>query len=157
LTLFINNRDGGSIGSIARISCHIAGAFITQDDDALIGISNRNNGPGAGTIGGDATVNIKANSISVGGMLDAFVTANGGRIGGVGLLQLSATGDIHSGVGSLLQVQSDAFNGSGGPLIPGVIGSDALLSLSASNLTSDGFIENDIFNNGGGTFLVTLS
>jgi len=150
LTLFINNRDGGSIGSFALISCNIAGAFITQADDALIGISNRNDGPGGGTIAGAATVNIQANSISAGGMLDAFVTSNGGRIGGVGLLLLSATGDIHSGVGSLLQVQSDAFNGSGGPLTPGVIGSDALLSVSASNLTSDGFIENDIFNNGGG-------
>jgi FecR protein len=149
LNLFINNRDGGTIGSSAQVAANVESALTTQGD-AAIGITNRNDGPGGGTIRTDAIVSLQANSVSVGGLLDAFVSANGGQIGGMGSLLLRAPGDIHSGGGTLLQVQDDSFNGSGGPLTPGVIGSNALLTVSASNLTSDAFIETDIFNNAGG-------
>jgi FecR protein len=149
LNLLINNRDG-AIGSSAQLLANLTGA-LTTSGDANIGITNRNDGGGGGSTSTDAIVNVQANSISVGGFLDGFVTANGGQIGGMASLLLSATGDIHSGSGgTLLQVQSDAFNGNGGPLTPGVIDSDAVLGVSASNLTSDAFIQADIFNDDSG-------
>ena len=43
---FINNRDGGSIGSGAEVDFNIGGALTTQDD-ATFAISNRNDSPGA--------------------------------------------------------------------------------------------------------------
>jgi FecR protein len=149
LTAFINNRDGGSIGSSAQVLVDVAGALSTQGD-ATIGISNRNDGAGGGTVGGDATVSVQANSISVGGFLTSFVAANGGQINGQASLTFNVAGDIQSGTGTEFDLQSDAFNSSGGPLTPGLIASDAVLSITAANLTSGGFIESDIFNNGGG-------
>src|SRR5207302_6983215 len=112
--------------------------------------SNRNDGAGGGTTAGDAIVSVLANSMAVNGLLNGFVSANGGQIGGTGVLIFNVAGDIHAGAGMLFQTQSDAYNGSGGALTPGSIGSDAIVNVNASNLTSDAFIEADLFNNGGG-------
>jgi FecR protein len=149
LNAFINNRNGGSIGSSAQVLLNISGALNTQGD-ATVGTSNRNDGGGGGTTTGNAIVNVQANSISVGGTLTGFVTANGGQIGGTGSLTFNVAGNIDAGAGLLFQTQSDAYNGSGGALTPGSIGSDAIIGVRASNLTSGGFIESDLFNNGGG-------
>ena len=73
-----------------------------------------------------------------------------GGNGGTGAVVLTVEGDIHAGAGMLVQTQSTAYNGSGGALTPGSIGSDAIIKITASNLTSDAFIEADLFNNGGG-------
>ncbi|PYI42538.1 MAG: hypothetical protein DMC57_06050, partial [Verrucomicrobia bacterium] len=149
LNALINNRNTGSIGSSAQILLNISGALTTQGD-ATIGTSNRNDGAGGGTTAGGAIVNVNANSIAVNGLLDGFVSANGGQIGGTGAVVFNVAGDIHAGAGMLFQTQSDAYNGSGGALTPGSIGSDAIINITASNLTSDAFIEADLFNNGGG-------
>src|SRR5438477_8100531 len=149
LNALINNRNTGSIGSSAQILLNISGALATQGD-ATIGISNRNVGAGGGTTAGGAIVNVNANRIAVNGLLDGFVSANGGQIGGTGAVVFNVAGDIHAGAGMLFQTQSDAYNGSGGALTPGSIGSDAIINITASNLTSDAFIEADLFNNGGG-------
>lgn len=145
LNVFINNRDGGSIGTFANVACNILGN-LTIAGDANIGTSNRNDGLGGGTMGTDSLVTVQANSISVGGLLSGFVSANaGGSIGNVGLLQFNTTGDIHSGGGTSLLVQSTAFNVIPGPVIaPGFIGSDALLTVTAADLTSDGFIDAEV-------------
>src|SRR5205085_2822840 len=61
------------------------------------------------------------------------------------------TGDLHSGAGMFFETQATAFNGSGGPLTPGFIGSDALVGVNAGgNITSDGFIDGDILTLNGG-------
>ena len=70
LNMFINNRNGGSIGSSAQVLCNLNGALTTQGD-VNIGSSNRNDGLGGGTMATDALVNIQANSISVGGVSTA--------------------------------------------------------------------------------------
>ena len=149
LNALINNRNTGSIGSSAQILLNISGALTTLGD-ATIGTSNRNDGAGGGTTAGGAIVNVNANSIAVNGLLDGFVSANGGQIGGTGAVVFNVAGDIHAGAGMLFQTQSTAYNGSGGALTPGSIGSDAIINITASNLTSDAFIEADLFNNGGG-------
>jgi hypothetical protein len=149
--MFINNRNGGSIGSSAQVLCNLTGALTTQGD-VNIGSSNRNDGLGGGTMATDALVNIQANSISVGGVFDGFVSANaGGRVGGLALIRLNVAGDIHSGGGTLLENQATGFNVVGGPFIaPGLIVGDALISVSAANLTSDAFISSDVSDQSGG-------
>jgi FecR protein len=151
LNLFVNNRNGGSIGSVANVACNILGN-LTIAGDANIGTSNRNDGLGGGTMGTDSFVTVQANSISVGGFLSGFVSANaGGHIGNVASLQFNATGDIHSGGGTSLLVQGTAFNTPNGPPVaPGFIGSDALLNVSASNVSSDGFLDAEVGIMGGG-------
>jgi FecR-like protein len=156
LNVLVNNRDSGSIGAAALLACNISGNLTTQGD-AIIGISNRNDGLGGGSIGGSATVTVQANNISVGGELDGFVSANGGHIGNIGALVFNVTGDLHSGAGMFFETQATAFNGSGGSLTPGFIGSDALVGVNAGvvgqsvgNITSDGFIDGDILTTNGG-------
>ena len=151
LNMFINNRNGGSIGSSAQVLCNLTGALTTQGD-VNIGSSNRNDGLGGGTMATDALVNIQANSISVGGVFDGFVSANaGGKVGGLALIQLNVGGDVHSGGGTLLENQATGFNVVGGPFIaPGLIVGDALISVSAANLTSDAFISSDVSEQSGG-------
>src|SRR5205823_103861 len=150
LNVFINNRDGGSIGSSAQVLCSTLGTLNVQGN-AAIGISNRNDGGGGGTTGTDAIVTVQADSISVGGELDGFVSANGGHIGNIGALVFNVTGDLHSGAGMSFATQAAAFNGSGGPLTPGSIGSEALVAVNAGgNITSDGFIDGDILTTNGG-------
>ena len=151
LNLFVNNRNGGSIGSVANVACNILGN-LTIAGDANIGTSNRNDGLGGGTMGTDSIVTVQANSISVGGFLSGFVSANaGGHIGNVASLQFNATGDIHSGGGTSLLVQGTAFNTPNGPPVaPGFIGSDALLNVSASNVSSDGSLDAEVGILGGG-------
>src|SRR6476659_9306791 len=150
LNLFVNNRNGGSIGSSAQVLCNLTGALTTQGD-VNIGSSNRNDGLGGGTMATDALVNIQANSISVGGVFDGFVSANaGGRVGGLALIGLNVAGDVHSGGGTLLENQATGFNVVGGPFIAsGLIVGDALISVSAANLTSDAFISSDVSDNSG--------
>jgi len=149
LNVFINNRDGGSIGSSVQVLCSTLGALNIQGN-AAIGISNLNDGGGGGTTGTDAIVTVQANSISVGGELDGFVSANGGHIGNIGALVFNVTGNLHSGAGMFFETQAAAFNGSGGPLTPGFIGSNALVGVNAGSITSDGFIDGDILTTNGG-------
>src|SRR5438067_10318519 len=156
LNVFINNRDGGSIGSSAQVLCSTLGTLNVQGN-AAIGISNRNDGGGGGTTGTDAIVTVQAGSISVGGELDGFVSANGGHIGNIGALVFNVTGDLHSGAGMFFETQATAFNGSGGPLTPGFIGSDALVGVNAGNITSDGFIDGDILTTNGGHIVGSAS
>ena len=149
LNVFINNRDGGSIGSSVQVLCSTLGALNIQGN-AAIGISNLNDGGGGGTTGTDAIVTVQANSISVGGELDGFVSANGGHIGNIGALVFNVTGNLHSGAGMFFETQAAASNGSGGPLTPGFIGSNALVGVNAGSITSDGFIDGDILTTNGG-------
>jgi hypothetical protein len=149
LNVLINNRNGGSIGAASQIVCDISGNLTTQGD-ATIGITNRNDGLGGGTIASDATVSVTANSISVGGSLQGFVSTNGGQIGNLALLQFSAVAGIQSVGDMLFHVQAVPFNGSGGALTPASIGAEALLSINAASITTNGFLGADLNTNGGG-------
>src|SRR4030095_13526066 len=91
---FINNHNTGSIGSGANLTFDIGGALVTQVDGTFV-ISNLNEGPGGGTIGSLASVDINAASISVGGFFQTFSGANGGgSITGSASNLVNATGDL---------------------------------------------------------------
>jgi hypothetical protein len=149
LNVLVNNRNGGSIGAASQIACSISGNLTTQGD-ATIGITNRNDGLGGGTIVSNATVAVNANSISVGGSLQGFVSTNGGQIGNLALLQFTAAAGIHSVGDMFFHLQAVPFNGGGGTLTPSSIGSEALLSINAASITTNGFLGADLNTNGGG-------
>ena len=92
-------------------------------------------------MGADAIVSVQAGSIAVGGQLNTFVSANGGgQIGDSARIQFDITGDINVTGGALFDLQATAYNIIGGPfLAPGMIGSDALINVNASNLISGAF------------------
>ena len=150
INALINNRNGGSIDSGALMIFNVGGALTTQGD-ATFGTSTRNDGSGGGSIASDAIVTILANSISVSGELDAFLSANGGgHIGTFALIQFITQGDLHSGTGTFFDLEATAYNTFSGPfLAPGIIGTDALINVSAGSVSSDGFLEADIFDRGG--------
>ena len=145
----INNRNGGSIGSFAQIAANILS--LTTTGDATFGVTNRNDGAGGGTVTTDATVNIQTGTADVGGLLTLFVSANGGgQIGSLGQIQMTADGSLHSAGGLLFDMQATGYNLFSGPFIaPGFIGTDATVTVFADSITTDGFIQADVFDRGG--------
>src|SRR5439155_4205294 len=79
----ITENQGGHIGTGGDITLQVSGGITTQGD-AVFQISNNDNGDGSGpgTIGSDATINVTAANISVGGSLFDDILNSGGVIGG---------------------------------------------------------------------------
>ena len=157
----VNNRNGGTIASGGNLIFNIGGALTTLHDgtDPLgypsslsLYVSNRYDNTLGSTIGSDATLNLHADSATIGGNLNAHIGDRGGTIGGNALLNFSVTHDI--------TVQGDAtwqiLNDSGTTInaaspIGGTIHGSANLQLSAANLTVPaGSLEVDILNKNGG-------
>jgi hypothetical protein len=137
----ITNDGGGHIGGNAIINVVASGA-INAGTDAFFSITNNQNGDGppAGTIGGDATINAGAANISTGGGLFAVIdNSGGGSIGGNADLEFSLTGD--------LTTQGDAsftIDNSNG----GTIGGNATIDVTAANITANS-LDVQIDNTGG--------
>ena len=127
----ISNDGGGHIGGNAIINV-VATGGINAATDAFFTITNNQNdqGPPAGTIGGDAAINVTAANVSTGGRLFAVIdNSGGGTIGGSADLAFGLTGDVTS--------QGDAtftINNSDG----GTIGGDAIISVNADNISTGG-------------------
>jgi len=128
LTAFINDRHAGSIGSSATLRLNIGRALSTTND-VFAGISMRNDGTGGGTIGSDATVNLSAGSISVGGFFQTFVTTNGGgSIQGDATNRVASGGDLTAQQGILVTIEDTIFGGTGN-FTGGHIGGNAIVTL----------------------------
>ena len=155
---FINNRNGGSIGSGANLTFNIGGALITQTnattgenagESLALLISNRNDGSGGGTISGDVTLTLNAASASIGGNLLAGISTNaGGNIAGSALNNVAIAGDLMTG-DAVFDVQNTGFNNTGF-LGGGTIGVDAVVNLSANNILAGGVLDVELDNDGGG-------
>ena len=135
---FVNNHNGGAIGSGADLTFNIGGALVTQGDATFV-ISNLNEGPGGGTIGSRASVDINAASISVGGFFQTFVGANGGgSIQGDAINTVNVSGDLTAQQGILVDIQDTGFNQINpiNFIAGGHIGGDATVTLAAQNITT---------------------
>jgi hypothetical protein len=162
ISVAINNRAGGVIDSGVSLTFNISGALTTLHDGTdyfgfpsslSLYISNRYANNTAGSfIGGNATLELHADSASIGGNLNALISDRGGTIDGNALLNFSVTNNV--------TVQGDAawqiLNDSGPDLnaaspIGGTIHGNANLLLSATNLTvTTGELDVQIFNKNGG-------
>ena len=155
---FINNRNGGSIGSGANLTFNIGGALTTQTnattgenagESLALLISNRNDGNGGGTISGDVSLTLNAASASIGGNLLAGISTNaGGNIAGSALNNVAIAGDLMTG-DAVFDVQNTGFNNTGF-LGGGTIGVDAVVNLSANNILAGGVLDVELDNDGGG-------
>ena len=150
LTLLLNNRDGGTIDGNGLVSLSTGGA-ITTTGDATVVISNRDDGGGFGTIGGNASVILTAASANIGGNLVVASPSEGagGQLASA-LVTVNVAGDVSTG-GSL---QFSAQNGGLNPLGEfhggGIINQDAVASLTAANVTIGDFFLGLISNLDGG-------
>ena len=169
MSVAINNRGGGVIGSGVNLTVNIGGAlttlhdgpdFIGNDESLSLAISSRyDNGTAGSFIGGDATLLFHSDSASIGGHLEVAISDRGGTIDGNALLGFTVTHDI-TVQGADITNQSAAgweiLNDSGdaqhaGTPIGGTIHGSATLLLSAANLTVPaGSLNVDILNKNGG-------
>ena len=134
----VNNHNGGAIGSGANLTFNIGGALVTQGDATFV-ISNLNEGPGGGTIGSLASLNMNAASISVGGFFQTFVGANGGgSIQGDAINTVNVSGDLTAQQGILVDIQDTGFNQINPTVFiaGGHIGGDATVTLAAQNIAT---------------------
>jgi hypothetical protein len=161
---FIDNRNGGSIGSDATISFNVSGAFTTQEDapEGVVGpgtqesltllISNRpDTAATSGVIGGNATISLTAASVSVGGILDAFISNRPGTIDGSALIHFQVSGDLISTEFTEFEIDNadDLSPPSGAG---GTINSNATINVSAGNIsTTGGSLDFFISNRGSST------
>ncbi|MFN2542444.1 MAG: beta strand repeat-containing protein, partial [Chthoniobacterales bacterium] len=151
-----NNRGGGQIDSSVDLSVNISGALTTlsQGTDFLgnpssftIDLASRYDDTMGNTakssIGGNATVDFHADSISIGGSFNAVLSDRGGTIGGNALLNFDTTHDITvSGPditdfdAATFQLLNDGGTGAGSAQSPfgGTIHGDATLQVGAANL-----------------------
>ncbi len=149
INLLINNRDSGSIGGDGTVSTNVSGALATTGDATFV-ISDRDDGGGAGTIGGNASVTLTAASANIGGNLIAATSeAAGGQMASA-LVAINVTGDITTGSGLQFSIQNGGFNPFGVFEGGGTIDQDAIASLTATNVTTGDFLTGLISNLDGG-------
>src|SRR5204863_3955379 len=120
------DNSGGTIGGSANLAFNLSGQLATQSDTSFT-INNYN----GGMIGVDAGMNVSAASISTVGSLFANILnfASGNIVGGADL-SLNLTGDITT-VGDATLLISN---------FGGTIGSDAVISVGAGNITATAFL-----------------
>jgi hypothetical protein len=114
-------------------------------------ISNRNDGSGGGTIGGDAVVSLSAASISVGGELLADVSTNSGGTDHRSAVDINTPGDFMTQGNLDIEIENAGFNVGSVFLRGGTVQTDAVINVSASNIsTANGYFNTVIANDGGG-------
>ena len=126
----IFNDGGGHIGGSAIMTVVASGA-INAGTDAFFTITNNQSTEGqpAGTIGGDAAINITAAGISTGGGLFPTIdNSGGGSIGGNASLAFSLTGDLTSQGDAIFTIDNSNA---------GTIGGNATIDVTATNITAN--------------------
>jgi hypothetical protein len=173
-SIAINNRGGGMIDSGVNLTINVGGALTTLEDgpdfigntaSLSVAISTRYDDTSGNTqksaIGGDATLNLHADSASIGGNLSVFVSNRGGTIGGNALLNFNTTNDVTvagtdvPGFSTAADIELLNDSGTTGVQSPfgGTIHGDATLQVSAANFTLTdpaGSLFADINNRNGG-------
>ena len=150
LSAFIDTQNGGSIGGFAAINGIVSGEVNIGSDASFLIVNDTNTDTGeGGTIGSNAEINVHAGSFSA-DSLQASIS-NGGSIGQDAIVNFETFGDINvqsDAVFQILNSAQDAGNGSGSNA--GIIGGNALLDVSATNISSAGLLQVIIDTHGNG-------
>ena len=152
----LNNRNnavtGGRIDGAVGLGIEVTDALVTGGDFIALVLNERGGaatGLSGGSIGGNASLKVGSDTMSVGGALDIELTnsnngdpsGTGGTIGGIALLTFNAT-----------QVAVNSFVDNAVFRIDnhsGKIGADALLTLNVGSLSTKSSVVVQIDNNGG--------
>ena len=150
LDVFIDNRDGGRIGSNATESLKLAGNLAVQGDTGftILNFLNEAGFPG-GFIGQSATIDVTAANLSLGGALD-ILTVNdaGGHIGGNALIDVHTVGNLTTQNDTFIEVLNRLQNGAGFGSVGGnIVGSAAVNFSAGGNVNVGGIFELGILNN----------
>jgi hypothetical protein len=149
---------GGSIGGNATVILNIPGNIsVTSNFNAEIANQRAAGtalGPSGGFIGSNATVDITAGALSVGGTLTADIrnrnngsgSGIGGTIGGNAAINLNLAGNlgVQGDAVVLIGNESDIAGSPGG-----TIGGDATINVSAANITANSLLAQIDNSNGG--------
>jgi hypothetical protein len=137
----IDNFGGGHIGGNAIINFNLSGD-IDSNGATFFGITNSPNGPGtpAGTIGGNAAINLTATNITANSLLAQIDNSSGGSIGGNASINFNLTGDLTTTLGDASFL---ILNGSG------TIGGGATINVNAANISTGAGLGATIDNTGG--------
>ena len=137
LNALIDNSDG-TIGGSANLAFNLSGQLATQSDTSFT-INNSN----GGMIGVDAAMNVSATSISTVGPLFADILnfPSGNIVGGADL-SLNLAGDLTTQGDAILVILNDTG---------GTIGSDAVINVTAANISTGGALNAAIINSSGGS------
>ena len=145
--LRIDNSDG-HIGGSAAINV-VASGDISVQSDASFQVLNDVASSG-GTIGSNAEINVSAANFAANTLL-ASISNRSGVIGQDAIINFGTSGDINTQGDAVFQILNsvqDAGNGSGSNA--GTIGGNALLDVSATNISSAGLLRVIIDNHGNG-------
>jgi fibronectin-binding autotransporter adhesin len=128
----IANNGGGHIGGNATVN--VLASTMDVATDAFFTILNGENGQGtpAGSIVGNAAIQVTAGNVLVGGFIAVIDNSGGGSIGGSAIVNFNLSGAIDTQGDADFQIFNQN-NGSGG----GSIGSDATINVTAANITAN--------------------
>jgi hypothetical protein len=141
VNFYLTNYNGGTLGSTSAVGLDVSvsGALNSGAGGALFQLQNEN----GGAIAGDANLAVSASSITTAGnFTETINNQNGGTIGGQAAISLNLSGSLMTTAGGIsLQILNQNASGHG------MIGSDASVSLIASNISTPGAFNVNIFNN----------
>ncbi|MEY2488022.1 MAG: hypothetical protein QOH39_3670, partial [Verrucomicrobiota bacterium] len=135
LTADISNV-GGQIGGSAGVTLNVAGNLSTVG--AFFQILNGQTGSGSvgSHIGQDASINVKAANIDIGGELSGLIDNTAGSITGNAIASFATTGHLNAGNMDFGISNSD----DGAPGNPGTIGGNATMNVAVGGDLNTGFL-----------------
>ena len=137
IDLSVLDRDVGSIGGSAAVSLNVSGSITSGTAGFFIGDAFGSDGPGGGTVGKDSLVVMGAGSVSTSGFFEAYNNVNGGaHIHGNAINTVAVTGDLTAQQGILATIEDTGFTSSLTFGAASHIDGNALLTLSAQNITT---------------------
>lgn len=145
------HNSGGTIMGDCEVMFDVSGAITTQGR-ASFDILNFGDGGsnGGGIIGGNATVNVSAGSLTTtttnGDANFAIYTGSLGHVGGSATITLSLTGDLTTEGDATFIIGNQGSSSENG----GTIGSNAMINLNANNISTGGTFDVAIDNSSGG-------
>ena len=137
IDLSVLDRDVGSIGGSAAVSLNVSGSITSGTAGFFIGDAFGSDGPGGGTVGKDSLVVMGAGSVSTSGFFEAYNNVNGGaHIHGNAINTVAVIGDLTAQQGILATIEDTGFTSSLTFGAASHIDGNALLTLSAQNITT---------------------
>src|SRR5437868_10235656 len=137
IDLSISDRNAGSIGGSATVNLNVNGSVTSGVGGFFVGDTFGNDGGGGGTTGLDAVVSMNAGSAATSGFFEAYNNINGGaHIHGDAINTVIVTGDLTAQQGMLVTLEDTGFTSSGTFGGSSHIDGNALLTLSAQNITT---------------------
>jgi hypothetical protein len=153
IEILLNNRNGSMIQAGGNVILTVAGALTTLENrptafgpaSLLLTSNSANDGGAASSIGSSVLVQLRANSASIGGTMNANVSVRGSTINGDATLDIATANNLAVQGNANLQILSGIAAGTS---TGGTINGNATMLLRAANLSSGGLFTMSLTNAG---------